>query len=410
MGSYSEVLIVGSGHAGAQAAICLRQGKFAGSITIVGEEPDLPYERPPLSKEYLTGTKDADQVLIRPASFWQSRGIVIMAGRRVEAVYPDRHRACLDDGLELEYAHLVWAAGSRPRRLHCPGADLHGVHYIRTRAHADAILRELESVKNIVIVGGGYIGLEAAATFVKLGKRVAVIESQDRVLARVTVESMSRFFESEHRARGVGIHLGTNVEAFKERGGRVSDVALSNGVVLPAEMVVIGVGVVPVVEPLLVAGATGAGGVAIDRQCRTSLADIFAAGDCTLHENAYAPWLGPVRLESVQNAFDQAAVAAGAILGGQAEYSSVPWFWSNQFDLRLQSAGLSVGHDSVVIRGDPLRRAFSQAYFREGRLIAMDCVNSAGDFAQAKNLIMRRAVLDMTHVGDPTKSLKDLVC
>ncbi|HEY0325653.1 MAG TPA: FAD-dependent oxidoreductase, partial [Allosphingosinicella sp.] len=337
-----DVVIVGAGHGGAQTAIALRQNGFAGSIAIVGEEPELPYERPPLSKDYLAGEKTFERMLIRPQAFWEEREVAMLLGQRVAAVDPDRHRVSTDSGQTIGYGQLIWAAGGTPRQLGCPGAGLGGVHTVRTRADVDRMIAELDGVSQAVVIGGGYIGLEAAAVLTKLGKKVVLLEALDRVLSRVAGEPLSRFYEAEHRAQGVDIRLGAAVDRLLGD-GRVSGVALADGTIVPAQMVVVGIGIDGAAGPLLEAGAKGGNGVEVDSQCRTSLPDVLAVGDCALHRNRFADG-ALVRLESVQNAHDQASVAAKTIAGLECEYDALPWFWSNQYDLRLQTVGLSAGH------------------------------------------------------------------
>lgn len=401
-----DVVIVGAGHGGAQTAIALRQAKFEGSILMIGAEPDPPYERPPLSKDYLAGDKPFERLLIRPESFWRDRGIEMRLGAGVTAIDPNAHAADTMDGARFGYRHLVWAAGGSPRQLACKGGDLTGVHTVRTRADADRMRAELPTVDRAVVIGGGYIGLEAAAVLAKLGKQVVLLEALDRVLARVAGEPLSRFYEAEHRAHGVDVRLGAKVDCLLGE-GRVTGVRLADGEVLTAEMVIVGIGIVPAVEPLLAAGADGSNGVRVDAQCRTSLPDVFAIGDCALHANTFAD-NAMVRLESVQNANDQAAVVARIILGHDAAYHAVPWFWSNQYDLKLQTVGLSTGYDAAVLRGDPATRSFSVAYLREGRVIALDCVNAVKDYVQGRKLVETGAKLDPVRLADAGVPLKDL--
>ena len=400
-----DVLVVGAGHAGAQAAIALRQNKFEGSIAILGDEPELPYERPPLSKEYLSGEKGFERLLIRPAAFWEERRVTMLPGRTVAAVDP-AGRSVTAGGETIGYGSLIWAAGGKPRRLACTGGDLTGIHTVRTRADVDAMLAELPQVTRVAVIGGGYIGLEAAAVLAKLGKHVTVLEAQDRVLARVAGAPLSRFFEAEHRAHGVAMRLGVQVECI-EGAGRVSGVRLADGEVMPAEMAIVGIGIEPAVGPLLAAGATGGNGVLVDAQCRTSLADVFAVGDCALHVNRFAGD-NAVRLESVQNATDQATVAAKTIAGIEASYDAVPWFWSNQYDLKLQTVGISAGHDATIVRGDPATRSFSVIYLRDGRVIALDCVNMTRDYVQGRRLVVEGVAADPARLADPDTPLKEL--
>jgi 3-phenylpropionate/trans-cinnamate dioxygenase ferredoxin reductase subunit len=401
-----DIVIVGAGHGGAQAAIALRQAKFEGTIAMIGDEPELPYERPPLSKEYFSGEKVFERILIRPAAFWAERNVEMLLNRRVVAVDPAAHSLSTGDGATIGYGQLIWATGGSPRRIGCAGNDLVGVHTVRTRADADRMLAELDGVEQAVVIGGGYIGLEAAAVLAKFGKKVVLLEALDRVLARVAGEPLSRFYEAEHRAHGVDVRLGAAVECI-EGEGRVSGVRMKDGAVIPAQMVIVGIGIVPAVEPLIAAGAEGGNGVAVDHQCRTSLPDVFAIGDCALHANRFADDM-PIRLESVQNANDQATLVAKTIMGQELAYDAVPWFWSNQYDLKLQTVGLSTGHDAAILRGDPANRSFSVVYLKEGRVIALDCVNATKDFVQGRKLVVERLSPDPAALADASVPLKEL--
>lgn len=404
---HADVVIVGAGHGGAQAAIALRQGGFAGSIAVIGDEPELPYERPPLSKDYLAGDKSFDRLLIRKPEFWAERSVEFRLGRRVETVDPVAHRVGCSDGTRIGYGQLIWAAGGTPRRLACEGAGAHGVHHVRTRADIDAMRAELDGVTTVAIVGGGYIGLEAAAVLTKLGKRVALFEMADRVLARVAGHELSAFFEAEHRARGVDLHLAASVAAIETADGRARGIRLSDGGVVEAGLVIVGIGIDPAVAPLVAAGADGGNGVRVDDHCRTSLPDIFAIGDCALHANRFAGGAS-IRLESVQNANDQANVAARAILGTPMPYDAVPWFWSNQYDLKLQTVGLSIGHDATVLRGDPVARSFSVIYLKDGVVIALDCVNAVKDYVAGRALVAGGVRANPATLADPNVPLKTL--
>jgi 3-phenylpropionate/trans-cinnamate dioxygenase ferredoxin reductase subunit len=402
-----DVLIVGAGHGGAQAAIALRQGKFAGSIAIIGDEPELPYERPPLSKEYLAGDKSFDRILIRQPAFWEERQVTMLPGRRVVAVDPAAHRVTTSDGAEIGYGKLIWATGGHARRLSCDGHDLTGVHTVRTRADADRMIAELPDVTNAVVIGGGFIGLEAAAVLAKFGKKVTLLEALDRVMARVAGPDLSNFYQDEHRAHGVDVRLGVAVTAI-EGDDKVTGVRLADGTVVPADLVVVGIGIIPAVEPLIAAGAEGGNGVRVDAQCRTSLPDIFAVGDCALHANRFADGAA-VRLESVQNATDQASVAAKTILGEDVAYEATPWFWSNQYDLKLQTIGLSIGYDQAVVRGDPATRSFSVIHLKQGKVIALDCVNATKDYVQGRKLVETGAAIDPAQLADATVPLKEMI-
>ena len=401
-----DILIVGAGHAGAQLGVALRQRKFEGSIALIGDEPEPPYERPPLSKEYLAGEKPFERILIRPATFWGERDIALMLGRRVMSVDSVGHTVTFEDGAQLGYGYLVWATGGAPRLLPCHRHGLRGIHAVRTRADVDRLMSELPAVERVVVVGGGYIGLEAAAVLSKLGKKVVLLEALDRVLARVAGEPLSRFFEADHRAHGVDIRLGVSVDCILGE-TRATGVRLADGEVIPGQMVIVGIGIIPAVEPLIAAGAKGGNGVKVDSHCRTSLPDIFAIGDCALHANRFADG-AEIRLESVQNANDQAAVVAKAILGHPVDYDAVPWFWSNQYDLRLQTVGLSIGYDQVVVRGDPTTRAFTVGYLKDGRVLALDCVNAVKDYVQGRKLVVDGTVVDPARFADPATPLKEL--
>ena len=407
MANHYDVLIAGAGHGGAQAAIALRQAKFAGSIAIIGDEPELPYERPPLSKEYLAGEKTFDRILIRQPQFWDERHVEMLLGQRVVSVDPAAHHVTTEQGATISYGSLIWAAGGAARRLSCAGHHLRGVHTVRTRADVDRMIGELADVTNAVVIGGGFIGLEAAAVLTKFGKKVTVLEALDRVMARVAGPDLSHFYEKEHRAHGVDVRLGVAVESI-EGDNCISGVRLADGTRVPAGLVVVGIGIVPAVAPLIAAGAEGHNGVRVDAQCRTSLADIYAVGDCALHANRFAGGI-ELRIESVQNANDQATVAAKTILGEDVAYNVVPWFWSNQYDLKLQTVGLSIGYDSAILRGDPATRSFSVVHLKEGRVIALDCVNMTKDYVQGRKLVESGAVIAPAKLADASVPLKELV-
>lgn len=402
-----DLIIVGAGHGGAQAAIALRQNGFSGSILMVGREPEPPYERPPLSKEYLAKEKPFERLYIRPPAFWAEREIEMVLGHEVVAVDADATSITLDNGTIFAYTDLIWATGGDPRRLNCPGHHLKGVYAVRTRADADAIMDEIEAVSRVVVIGGGYIGLEAAAVLTKLGKRVTLLEALPRVLARVAGPELSTFYEAEHRAHGVDLRTTAGVIAI-EGDTQVTGVRLADDSIVPADMVIVGIGIVPAVEPLIAAGAEGGNGVTVDPYCRTSLPHIYAIGDCAAHANGFADG-AMIRLESVQNANDQATVAAKAICGAPLPYTATPWFWSNQYDLKLQTVGLSTGHDDTVLRGDIAARSFSVIYLKGGHVIALDCVNAVRDYAQGRKLVEARAAIDNATLADPTIALKDML-
>ncbi len=408
-GQDAGVIIVGGGHGGAQAAIALRQNGYSGPVTIIGREDEPPYERPPLSKEYMAGEKEFERIYIRPRAFWEEKQVELLLGHSVEAVDPAAKSVTLDDGSTRSYASLIWAAGGDPRRLPLPGGDLKGVHCVRNRADADAIMAELGGVDQVVVIGGGYIGLEAAAVLTKIGKKVVLLEVLPRVLARVAGPELSTFYEAEHRAHGVDLRTGVSIDALEGEGGQVTGVRLADGSVIPAQMAIVGIGIIPSVEPLLAAGAKGGNGIEVDEYCRTSLPDIYAIGDCAAHANAFADG-AMIRLESVQNANDQATVAAKTICGAEAQpYKATPWFWSNQYDLKLQTVGLSTGHDATVLRGDPATRSFSVIYLKDGKVIALDCVNMVKDYVQGRKLVEARAAVAAERLADSSVPLKDLL-
>lgn len=404
----ADVVIVGAGHGGAQAAIALRQNGFAGTVLMIGREPELPYERPPLSKEYLAREKTFERITIRLEAFWAEKHITMLLGTEVTALDAAAHEATLGDGRKVRYGHLIWATGGDPRRLSCAGHDLAGVHAVRTRADVDQLMVELDAgAKRAVVIGGGYIGLEAAAVLTKLGCHVTLLEALPRVLARVAGEALSAFFEADHRTHGIDLRTSVQVDHIVGEGGKVSGVKLAEGTLLPADLVIVGIGIIPCVEPLRTAGAEGANGVMVDAECRTSLPDVYAIGDCAAHANAFADG-AVIRLESVQNANDMGTTAAKSICGVGAPYHAVPWFWSNQYDLKLQTVGLSTGHDATVLRGDPATRSFSVIYLKAGKVIALDCVNMIKDYVQGRKLVEAGAVIAPEKLADAGTPLKEL--
>ena len=404
----AAVVIVGAGTGGAQAAIALRQVGFADPIVMVGEEAEPPYERPPLTKEYLTGEKSFERLLVRPEVFWNERGVRMLLGRRVTAVDSKARVVTFGDGGTLSYRALVWATGGEPRALRCPSHDLRGIHSIRSRSDVDCLKRELAGVTRIVIIGGGFVGLEAAAALRSMTKQVTLVESRDRVLARASAAALSTFIAHEHRVHGVNLLTSANVDRLEGESGAVTGVRLRTGETIPAELVIVGIGIDPAVEQLITAGAQGAtAGVLVDAYCRTSLPDVYAIGDCAAHANRFAGG-AIVRLESVQNATDQANVVARAIAGEPVPYDSVPWFWSNQYGLRLQTIGLSTGYEETVVRGHADSRSFSIVYFKSGRVIALDCVNAPRDYIQGRRLVLEQVRADASHLADATVPLRDL--
>jgi 3-phenylpropionate/trans-cinnamate dioxygenase ferredoxin reductase subunit len=373
---------------------------------VVNAEPEYPYERPPLSKDYFAGEKVFERIMIRPAAFWTERGVDMLLGMRVDTVDSSAHAVTLSDGAVISYGSMIWATGGSPRQLPVEGSNLPGMHVVRTRADVDGMLDGLDDVAEVAIVGGGYIGLEAAAVLRKMGKKVTVLEAMDRVLARVAGEPLSRFYEAEHRAHGVDVRLGVEISGI-EGEDFVTGVLLADGEVIPAQMVIVGIGIVPAVAPLLVAGAAGGAGVDVDAYCRTSLPDIFAIGDCAAHANDFAGG-NIMRVESVQNANDMANAVAKSLTNELTPYHAVPWFWSNQYDLRLQTVGISAGYDAAVLRGDPDTRSFSVVYLKANKVIALDCVNATKDYVQGRLFVTDGLSPTAEQLADTNVPLKEL--
>jgi 3-phenylpropionate/trans-cinnamate dioxygenase ferredoxin reductase subunit len=401
------VTIIGAGQAGGQAASSLRAFGFSGAITLIGEETLPPYQRPPLSKKYLMGEVGLDHVIVKPAASYDAEGVTLRLA--VKAVGIDRaaRMVRLADGQSIGYDALILATGARVRRLHIPGADLAGVHYLRSIADADAIGAALTPGARLAVVGGGYIGLEVAASARKRGAEVVVLEAAERILSRVTSPLMSTFYAGEHARHGVEIRTNAKVEAFEGRDGRVAGVRLAGGDTLACDLAIIGVGVAPNQELAAIAGLECRDGVIVDRLCRTSDPAIFAIGDCARRPLVH--YGGDARLESVHNALEQAKIAASVLAGRPPPAEETPWFWSDQFDLKLQIAGLFQGYDQVVLRGDPDVRKFAAFYMHADRLLAVDAVNAPGDFLAAKQLIARDARVAPALLADTSVSMKEIL-
>ncbi len=405
----ADVVIVGAGHAGAQCAIALRQHGFAGTITVIGREPEYPYERPPLSKEYFAREKTFDRLYIRPPTFWAEKEIRFKLGTEVTEVQAELHEVTLSDGTHVRYGTLVWAAGGDPRRLSCSGANLAGVHAVRTREDCDTLMAEIDAgTRKVVVIGGGYIGLEAAAVLSKLNLEVTLLEALSRVLARVAGEELSAFYEGEHRRHGVDLRTGVKVDCLVGEGRRVTGVKLADGEVVAAEAVIVGIGIIPAVGPLLDAGALGSNGVEVDEYCQTSLPDIYAIGDCAAFACDYAHG-AVMRVESVQNANDMAICVAKTLCGDKKPYKAFPWFWSNQYDLKLQTAGINLGYDDTVVRGEVVKRTFSVVYLKDGKIVAIDCVNAVKDYVQGRKVIEAGIFPDTDPLGNMAISLRDIL-
>jgi 3-phenylpropionate/trans-cinnamate dioxygenase ferredoxin reductase subunit len=393
-----RVVILGAGQAGAQVAISLRQMGFGGDVVLLGDEPHPPYQRPPLSKKFLTGEVAADRAYIKPPSFYDQARIELRLGCRAAGIRRAEQVLVLESGERLAYDRLVLCSGTRPRRLPVPGTGLEGVLYLRTLADARRLREEVTAGTRAAIIGGGYIGLEVAASLRQLGAEVVVLEALPRVMSRVVAAPVSDFFTREHIAHGVAIMTGRTVEALTGE-ARVAAVLCTDGTRVAADLVVIGIGAVPNDELARAAGLETADGVVVDEHGRTGDSAIFAAGDVTNHPSSI--FGRRLRLESVHNAMAQAKTVAACIAGRPEPYHEVPWFWSDQYDLKLQIAGLSSPGDVAVVRGDPASRAFSCLYLGDGVLRGLDAINRPADFIAAKRLIKEGAVLDLERARDP---------
>lgn len=403
------ILIAGAGQAAAQAIISLRHGGYGGRIILAGEEPYLPYQRPPLSKKFLAGGIEAERLQLRPEHFYRDNGIELRLGSRVEAIDPAGHTARID-GDKLRYDKLVLATGSQVRRIPVPGQDLPHVHYLRTIDDVRGIQQDFLPGRRMVVIGGGYIGLEVAAVAATAGLEVTVVEIAERLMVRTVAATISSFYLEAHRAAGVDIRLQTGITAIRRNGdGLLLD--CTTGEQLAADVVVAGVGILPAVGLAQEAGLECRNGIVVDEFCRTSDPDIYAAGDCSFHPNALLE--RRLRLESVHNATEQGRTAALHILGQAAPYAQIPWFWSDQYDLKLQMTGIAEDYTTMVMRGDPSRRAFALFYFRDGQLIAVHAVNSPREFMLSKKLIAGKARLDPAAVADmdtPFRELAEAAC
>lgn len=407
MDSKHRCIIVGASHAAAQLAPLLRHQGWAGSISMISDEYYLPYHRPPLSKDYLAGEKNLEQILIRSPEVYRKSNISISMGVTATAIDRSNKQLILDDGASLDYDKLVLTTGARVRKIDIPGVDLKGVFYLRNLSDAQQIKQFTGSDKRAVIIGGGYIGLETAAALRKLGMQVTVLEAMPRILQRVTAPEVADFYGRIHGEEGVEIVA--NEQATAITGDKtVASVTCQSGADYPADLVIIGVGVIPNTELAAEAGLHVDNGIKVDGHARTNDVNILAAGDCTSHFNPI--YQRQLRLESVQNAQDQASVVANTLCGNLKPYNALPWFWSDQYDLKLQIAGLSQGYTDVVIRGDIKgSRSFAAFYLQEGKLLAVDAVNKPQEFMLGKRLILQGKSLDAGQLADEDFSLKALL-
>lgn len=406
-----SLLVVGAGHAGSELAVAARHNGWSGRIVLVGDEPVPPYQRPPLSKAYLLGKADVESLALRGASVYATANIELRPGTRVRGIDRAAHVVELADGSRLAYSKLAWCAGGRPRPFVCDGIDEvaapPNLLHLRTLADSDRIRAELRPGGRLIVIGGGYVGLEVAASARGLGAEVTVVEAQPRVLARVAGPQVSAFYESVHREAGVQVLTGTGVQRVTCAAGRIVSVHLADGQVLAADAVVAGVGMLPNVEVLAAAGLPADGGVQVDSLSRTDDPDIVAAGDCTMQQHGLYDRM--LRIESVPNALEQARAAASWLCGKPRPNRSVPWFWSDQYDLKLQMAGLSTGHDRCVLRGDPQTRSFCAFYLLGSRLLAVDAVNRPGEFMAARRALAGPVTIDFERLADESVALKELL-
>lgn len=404
MSAEAGVVIVGAGHGGVQAAASLREEGYQGPIALVCDEPHAPYQRPPLSKAFMKGDATADSLILRGPTYYSEKNIDLRLGERVVAIDRAAHVATLASGEALVYAHLVLATGAIARPAPFAGAELAGVLTLRDMNDATRLKPLLETARDVVVIGAGFIGLEFAATAASKGANVQVVEVAPRVMGRAVSQTISDFYADAHRAFGVHLHLGAGVASIQGQDGRVAAVHLPDGRRLPADLVLLGIGILANEALAAAAGLAVDNGIVVDAAMTTSDPDISAIGDCCAHPNPYAGRM--FRLESVQNATDQARVVARKLAGKPAQYDALPWFWSDQGDLKLQIAGLNMGCDQFVTRGDPGARSFSVFGFSGGRLRVVESVNRAADHMIARRMIAAGAPLTPEEAADPSFDLK----
>jgi 3-phenylpropionate/trans-cinnamate dioxygenase ferredoxin reductase subunit len=403
------VVIVGAGQAGFQVAASLRTEGYDGPIAVIGDEPNLPYQRPPLSKGFMTGKQEIEATVLRPPAFYESHRINLV-GAKVTAIDTAGRSVGLTSGRRIRYDALVLAVGARNRTLPLKSAGLDGVCYLRTDAEAVEIRQRLEQARDIVVIGGGFIGLELASAVRSLGKSVRILEVQSRLMSRAVSPLLSDFYRDLHSGQGVRVSLDATLSGIAGHRGKVTEVVLGDSSRCPADLVLIGVGVVPNVELAQSAGLSVSNGIVVNEYLRTEDPNIYAIGDCADYPNPFADPStgGRARLESVQNAVDQAKCIAAGIVGRPGKYRSVPWFWTDQFDIKLQMVGLSSGFGQIATRGELESRKFSVFYFRDGRLAAIDSVNRPADHLAGRKLIGAGAAITPEQAGDLSVDLKAL--
>lgn len=406
MSNSQSAVIIGGSHAAVQLVISLRQNGWEGQITVVSEEPHMPYHRPPLSKAYLAGDSSEEQLALRAPAAYEKLDVNFMLGVSVTRIDTQAYKLELDNNQTLPFSKLALCTGARARPLPIPGADLQGVHYLRTMDDVGGIQQSAASAKTAVIIGGGYIGLETAASLRKLGIAVTILETESRLLKRVASETTSEFYLRLHQQHGTDIRCNTMATAI-EGDAAVTGVVCGDGNKISADVVIIGIGVIPNTELACDAGLDVDNGVLVNEFAQTSHRDIVAAGDCTNHPN---PMLKTrLRLESVPNATEQAKAAAASICGIEKQYAELPWFWSDQYDVKLQIAGMNQGYTDAVIRGDSGSSSFSVFYLKDNLILAADCINRPKDFMLAKKLIMQGKPTEAAALADETTELKTLM-
>ncbi|MCC6708015.1 MAG: FAD-dependent oxidoreductase [Gammaproteobacteria bacterium] len=401
----APIIVIGAGQSGQQICDSLRKGGYEGHLMLLGDEASLPYQRPPLSKKFLTGTLEAERLLLRPASYYEQQKIDVHLNARVDSIDRAACRLRLRSGEALAYSGLALATGTRIRPLTVPGAADANIHYVRSLADGERLAAALKNARRVAVIGGGFIGLEVAAIAREQGREVVLIEAFERLMARAVAPQVSAFYAELHRGHGVEVLLGTGVDAIRTVAGEHT-VVTSTGAEYTVDLIVAGIGVVPNSELAEAAGLACRNGIVVDDCARTSDPLIVAAGDCTWHMNGFLQ--REIRLESVQNAVDQAKSAAASLLGQSSVYCQVPWFWSDQYDIKLQIAGIGMPHDQAVLRGDVSSGAFSVCYFRDGVLVGVDSLNKPAEHMAARKLLAQGTPLSAAQAGDTSVDLMQL--
>ena len=402
----NEIVVIGSGQAAIQAVMSLNRNKFTGSIKVIGEEDHLPYQRPPLSKDFLLEEYKPERVSLKKKEFYEENGVDLILGKRAESIDTILKEITLSDENRIRYDQLIIATGSRVRKLNVPGSDKKGIYYLRDLDDANALKQRLKKNKKMVIVGAGYIGLEVASVAASLGVEVTVIEMANRVMNRTVDPMISSYYQKLHESHGVKIHLDNGLKAF-EGGDSVNAVLCSDGLILEADLVVIGAGVLPNQEIAIEAGLECNNGIMVNEFGETSTAHVYACGDCTNHPNKGLNTR--LRLESVHNAMEQSKTVANTIMGNKEPYDQVPWFWSDQYDHKLQLVGISGDHDEVVMRGLESEQKFLLFYLKNSELIAVNAINSSKEFLICRKLVANKVKISSDVIKDQSVNLNDLL-